>query len=476
MKIERLNFLTIWGRPLLIVIILVTIVLGVRQLAPLQPETPLSSLKPFSLAGYQRLLILAPHCDDETLASAGLILAARRAGIEVRVVIATNGDGYRFATMEEFRRLYPSTQNFIQMGTLRQQESLAALVVLGVQPTQVSFLSYPDRGSPFMWNDYWTDDHPYRSPYSGDTRSPYPLTYNPDSVYAGEDFLADIISILENYQPDLIIYPNLEDTHPDHWGLNVFTRLALTLLAHRDLTFRPAEYTYLVHRPDFPVVHGLKPAEILVPPPAVYAVFPDWYQWDLTNEDESVKAQAIQQYRSQLPLSGGLLESFIRMNELFTPAEVPATLKMVSRGDLLNPSSWQDDNGLAIPPTQSDPSHDSFIRDAVSASDLTALFAAYGSNGHIWLCGELLVPAGEDITYLIHLKALTKDGVTAFQARTGKARTGWEQAQSSGRYFCAQVSMSSLGDPWAIFTSVESLGLENMVFDQTGWQMIMVKP
>ena len=85
-----------------------------------QPQT-------LTLDRHQRLLVFAPHCDDETLSSAGLILDALRRGIEVRVVILTNGDGYLFATMEEFGRIYPKPSDFIRMGKLRQQESLHAL-------------------------------------------------------------------------------------------------------------------------------------------------------------------------------------------------------------------------------------------------------------------------------------------------------------------------------------------------------------
>jgi LmbE family N-acetylglucosaminyl deacetylase len=242
MKTIRLHSIKNWGWMFLILATLVGIVVGVRELAIREPGPALSNLQTFSLAGHQRLLILAPHCDDETLGAAGLILAAQRSDIEARVVIATNGDGYLFATMEEFKRLYPRPQDFIRMGNLRQQESLAALAVLGLRPAQVSFLSYPDRGSPSLWYDNWKANNPYRSPYSEDTHSPYPITYNPKSVYAGENFLADIISILDDYRPDLVIYPNPEDVHPDHWGLNVFTRLALTLIANRDSSFHPTEH------------------------------------------------------------------------------------------------------------------------------------------------------------------------------------------------------------------------------------------
>jgi hypothetical protein len=48
---------------------------------------------------------------------AGVILAAQRLGMDVKVVIATNGDGYLFSTMEEFHLVYPTTADFIRLGT-----------------------------------------------------------------------------------------------------------------------------------------------------------------------------------------------------------------------------------------------------------------------------------------------------------------------------------------------------------------------
>jgi len=39
-----------------------------------------------------RLLVLAPHPDDEVLGAAGMIEAAVRRGADVRVVVATDGE------------------------------------------------------------------------------------------------------------------------------------------------------------------------------------------------------------------------------------------------------------------------------------------------------------------------------------------------------------------------------------------------
>lgn len=285
------KMLTGWGRVVLIGFFLATVALLTRQLALPDPGVPVSDLKPFPLHGYQRLLNLAPHCDDETLSSAGLILAAQRAGIQVRVVIATNGDGFLFATMQDFRKIYPTHSDYIRMGVFRQQESLAALAMLGVHPDQVTLLSYPDRGTPSLWNDNWAVTNPYRSPYTGDTKSPYAITYNPSSVYAGAHYLADATSILETYRPDLIVYPHPQDVHPDHWGLNVFTRLALTLIRHNDPAYKPTELTYLVHRPDFPEMKGLKPQESLTPPPCFMRSLPIGTAWICPPPIQSLKAK-----------------------------------------------------------------------------------------------------------------------------------------------------------------------------------------
>jgi hypothetical protein len=54
-------------------------------------QLPLLAM-PFSPA--TRLLVVAPHPDDETLGAGGLIQRVRHAGGAVKVVFMTNGDGY----------------------------------------------------------------------------------------------------------------------------------------------------------------------------------------------------------------------------------------------------------------------------------------------------------------------------------------------------------------------------------------------
>jgi N-acetyl-1-D-myo-inositol-2-amino-2-deoxy-alpha-D-glucopyranoside deacetylase len=460
------------GRVVLVILLLLLVTLLARQLAIPDPGVPITDLKPFNLEGYHRLLIIAPHCDDETLSSAGLILAAQRADIQVRVVIATNGDGFLFATMQDLQKIYPNHIDFIHMGEVRQQESLSALATLGLKAEQVTFLSYPDRGTPALLNDYWAPTNPYRSPYSGSTRSPYSITYNPHAVYAGADYLADLTSILESYRPDLIIYPHPQDVHPDHWGLNVFARLALTIIRHYDLSYQPTELTYLVHRPDFPEVKGLKPQENLTPPAILYDLSPLWYRLDLTPNDTSVKGQAVNAYRSQLPLLRNLLESFVRANETFAPVDIK-NLPIASQGDPINPGSWVDASGKPILPLQLDPVADYTTRSIFPAGDLTAVFAARDLQGNLRVCSQVRDNTIPEIIYILRLKALNDNGIVSYQARTGSSRTGWYPAHRFGVFTCAVIPLADLGNPWAVFmgATTESVG---RIEDETGWQMVNI--
>jgi N-acetyl-1-D-myo-inositol-2-amino-2-deoxy-alpha-D-glucopyranoside deacetylase len=463
-----------WRMAVLVLILLSAVVFFTRVLTRPVTGSTVVALKPFSLAGYQRLLILAPHCDDETLGSGGLILAAQRAGIQVRVVIATNGDGYFFATAQDFRKVYPRPQDYIRFGELRQQESLAALKILGVNAEQVTFLSYPDRGTPSEWNDHWLEQNPYRSPYSLDTKSPYPLTYDQKSIYAGVDYLADIMSILKSFRPDLIVYPHPDDVHPDHWGLNAFTRLAIAEVNHADVNFQPTQLTYLVHRPDFPTIRGLKPQDSLLPPPALLSLYPDWIRLDLTPDDVQRKGLAVQAYHSQLPLLRSLMESFVRTNELFASVETPA-LPVAANGNLLDPSTWSDKNGQPIPPVERDPVGDFFMRKAVPGGDLVAAYLARDTSNNLWMCTQAREEEATLLTYRLRLKALDANGIVFYTARTGAEQSGWKKATHSGVYTCAQVNLTELGNPWAVFvgTDVEGAG---RIMDQTGWQLAIIKP
>jgi LmbE family N-acetylglucosaminyl deacetylase len=464
-----------WGIALPVVILAIGMLLLVRWADLPKANLLPSELTPSSLAGVHRILILAPHCDDETLAAGGLIQAAVQAGIETQVVFATNGDGYWFATSEEFHKLYPTARDYVHMGEVRQKESLAALAKLGVTSDHVYFLGYPDRGTSALLEKYWSASKPYRSPYSDANHSPYPRTYDPSSVYAGEDYLADLVSILNGYRPDLLVFPSPEDIHPDHWGLGIFSQLALAQIGHGYSDYHPKLMTYLVHRPDYPVVRGLKPDAALVPPPALESIYPDWLGWPLSKVQVTIKENAMQEYKSQLPLLHGLMESFIRSNELYSPI-IPQDLKEAASGQQLDPSSWKDSTGVSIPAVKPDPTGDVLSHMLAPETDLKALYAARTPAGKLWLCAQLHGKAAKQFSYSIRLKALTESGIRSFEAHS-RTRALQPAVTKTRDYFCAATTLSELGNPWgiAVEATVESPD-PLLPLDQTAWQLIFIKP
>lgn len=435
----------------------------------------MSDLAPLSLAGRQRLLVVAPHCDDETLGAGGVIQEALRLGMEVRVVIETNGDGFMFATMDQFHRIYPRHSDYIQLGNIRQQESLNALRILGVDSARVIFLSYPDRGTPSLWNDNWLSTDPYHSPFSGATHSPYPITYDPQAVYAGQDLLADLHSIISTYRPDLVIYPHPEDVHRDHWGLSAFTRLALDQVRHEDSSYQPEAYAYLVHRPDYPEPRGLHPQDNLLPPNALFNVERNWFGFALSPEDVTRKGDATNQYRSQLPFLRGLMDSFVRRNELFSKPS-PAVLATLADDQENLPSTWRDTNGNPIEPIQRDPVKDFFTRDITGSADLVGLYAARKADNTLVVCASLRGTAEPAFIYTLRILAFDGKGVVHHVARNHERQPGWVPLTITRNSFCNQVSLAELGNPWLVFVGADVDELGVGALDQTAWKDVLVTP
>jgi hypothetical protein len=294
-------------------------------------------------------------------------------------------------------------------------------------------------------------------------------------VYSGVDFFADLSSIIENYHPDLVVYPNSEDVHPDHWGLNVFTRLALTQLHHNDPSINPTELTYLVHRPDFPEIRGYKPTTSLTPPDMVFSLDPHWYRLDLSPADVNLKTQAVLTYRSQLPLLRNLMESFVRMNETFDAVETPDLSLLVS-GIPLDPSTWRDINGKLIQPIQLDPVGDFITRSVIKAGDITAVYVASDPLDNLHVCMQVLEETIPEITYTIRLKALVNDGdgIISIQASSGRVRTGTLLMKRSGTFACVSIPLSQIHNPWVIYLGANTIS-GGRVMDETGWQIVKVK-
>jgi len=224
-------------------------------------------------AQHDRLLVVAPHPDDETLACGELIQSALAAGAAVRVVFATDGDNNPWPQRWIEKRWRIGAEGRRRWGERRRGEAAHALEILGGGAIQSRFLSRPDQG---LTDDLMCDD-------------------------ALVDTLASDIAA---FAPTHLALPSLDDRHPDHSALHIAIELAL-------LHARQA-CTRLVY-----AIHGANDAGVVSASP---------YQ--------EKKCAAMACYASQLALSRGRMLAIARRPEHFV--ETTAISSDAARGDGLH--------------------------------------------------------------------------------------------------------------------------------------------
>lgn len=260
-----------------------------------------------------RLLIIAPHCDDETIGAGIVIHRAVQAGLAVKVVLVTNGDGFTVAVDKDFLTLHPTSGEFREFGYQRQAETLRALNELGLKPSDVIFLGYPDGGIAHLWNEFWDSNNLYYDGHTGTNVSPYRNSFTKNAPYSGVSLAADLDRIISDYKPTDIYYPHPNDRHPDHWGVNAFVKY---VLEERGL-YGPREHLYLVHRGFWPKPMKPLPVQQLVPPGQLAALDTFWRKFDFRPGEAKLKQSAILQYITQVRVMKAFLLSFVRSCELF---------------------------------------------------------------------------------------------------------------------------------------------------------------
>ena len=168
----------------------------------------------------QRVLILAPHADDETLGCGGTIRAFVEAGSAVRVVIAS------FVT-SACRRYRQDCRSYVAYsGEQRFEELERAMAILGVPEYHVLHLE----------------------------DAPHPRFHGRLDALARVDLVSDIEHQMEDFQPTVVLAPS-RTKHQDHVSLHDAAITATrpyfwsgsTLLYETDgeLEFRPTLFTAL---------------------------------------------------------------------------------------------------------------------------------------------------------------------------------------------------------------------------------------
>ena len=260
-----------------------------------------------------RLLVLAPHPDDEVLGCGGVIQQAVAMKLPVQIVFLTYGDFYEWSFIRYEKRPVLTPRGVKGMGEIRHGEALVADAILGVPGADLLFLGYPDFGTLKMWEAAWGQARPVRGMLSRATAVPYPDAYRPGASYKGEEVLQDLTAILRGYRPTKIFVSHPADHHPDHRAFYLFMRVALFDLAPE---LRPEVYPYLVHYTKWPAPFGRRRGEPLEPP----AFLRDRIAWQIAGLDTrqvSLKADALKKHKTQYETTPKFLDSFVRRSELF---------------------------------------------------------------------------------------------------------------------------------------------------------------
>ncbi|TCP53722.1 LmbE family N-acetylglucosaminyl deacetylase [Tumebacillus sp. BK434] len=293
-------------------------------------------------ADEQRLLVIAPHPDDESLAGAALIQQTLQRGGSVRVAVLTNGDGFRRAAAEQFHLRKAGATDLYRLGLLRQQEELTAAKRLGLQEQDVLFLGYPDAGLRHLWSGhFWSSRSPYTG-LNGFDRVPYRRAYQVGNPYCGQALADDLRRILTEFRPTHVLYPDPHDVHGDHWAASAFTQYALA-----GLPLKPSEATYLIHYPQFPKPQRYRPGQALLQPKKLSGIGIRWRQVPLGVSEVEQKRSAVLAHRSQIQVMNDFLTSFVRQNDLVASSCIPQLQNCGPAVELLDPAGDQSGDGAA---------------------------------------------------------------------------------------------------------------------------------
>jgi LmbE family N-acetylglucosaminyl deacetylase len=274
---------------------------------------PTNTLPQLTWRDDDRVLVLAPHPDDEAIACAGVIRQALARKLQVRLVFFTYGDNneWSFTLYRKHPVITPAAMR--AMGEVRHDEALAASTALGFDSAMLLFLGYPDFGTSHIWREVWGSNAVFRSMLTKATTVPYADAFRPGAPYRGEEVLADLTSLLRAFRPTKVFVSHPADQNGDHRALYLFTRVALWNLEHE---LQPEAWPYLVHFPRWPQKSGWHPTLPLLPPEKLAEQLP-WRQLPLSAAAREAKREAIGKHKSQAAYSARYLYSFVRQNELF---------------------------------------------------------------------------------------------------------------------------------------------------------------
>jgi LmbE family N-acetylglucosaminyl deacetylase len=285
------------------------------MLTPVRPGNRKTYPRLATAGKQDRILIVAPHIDDEAISAGGSAIDAIANGAEVFVVFLTAGDCNQVSVRLLHKTLEPTASNYLSVGKTRIAEAKVAMKILGVSPDHFFILGYPDRGLRTMV------DNPDAVVRSRGTRAhevPYDDALSPGSQYKIENALNDLKQVIALAKPTMVIAPVPFDKHSDHAAAAEIVDRAL-----EDMQWKATRLGYLVHSRRIKSLVNT-PRRALLPPNKMKAF--SWATYPLSDHAKQIKTNMLMTYKSQSPYLLLLRNSFVRQNELFFvyPTEVVA--------------------------------------------------------------------------------------------------------------------------------------------------------
>jgi len=235
-----------------------------------------------------RLLVVAPHPDDEVLTSGGLIQWVLGNGGQVKIVFLTSGDGSRATIVQDTRKVNLSPNEFISLGEERMKEASKSTQILGVRESDVVFLGFPDEGLDKTYHrHFYPADGNYASATTKVDHVPYLGVLHPSQAYLGQNLEDDLKEAIISFSPTMVVTTHALDSHPDHKIAFLMTEEVKKELAANWLILGS-----LVHFKSYPAGGGY-----LFPPKKLFGS--DWISLELTAAERDKKKAAFEAHGSQ---------------------------------------------------------------------------------------------------------------------------------------------------------------------------------
>ncbi len=424
-----------------------------------------------TLSTNDRILVMAPHPDDESLGCGGIIQAAVEQHIPVQVVFFTYGDNNQWSFILYRKRPVLDSKSAQSMGLMRHDEAVRAARLLGLETNQLTFLGYPDFGTLYIWDKCWGTHPAYKSMLTRTTAVPYPNALRPGAQYTGEDILQDMTTIIRDFKPTKVFISHPADHNPDHRALYLFMRVALWNLENE---LRPALLPYLTHFQRWPLPQGLHSANPLAPP-EIMRKAANWQLFPLSSNQVSVKLAALKEHASQFRYSGKYLSSFVRQNELF--GDLPA-INLRATHNFNQDSSGPVDEIPALPEELTD-------EELAVYTDVEWNFASREDDA-IVLCVNVSRPLAQTVEAEVSLFGYRTDrpfvempklrislGELNYKVMDGQQRLDNNTAKVTYRNksISLHVPLSALGNPDRILIAAKTSRAQ-VPFDWVAWRIL----